>query len=510
MKIHWKYIYLLVFIAVAYVLLPVMNSDYLYTVQDNDVFVKGRTFMTDIVNHNGGRMAWVACYLTQFFYYPWLGSTLIIALWALLYLATVRMFRISDKYSGWALVLPSALLFNLLDYGYWIYYAKTPGFAFLPTLACFFVVGCAWMVNEALRNLGIKWLRSLTPPICLCVVFTVLCYAQSSWRLNNHQSSFFITMNDKNFRHELKMYRALDECRFEDILTEFQACKGKPTNLMVMLKNIALMHTGQLTKMFKMNNCGGLPNAGNALKVHISQLAAPLIYYQFGQINFAYRWAIENAVEYGWSFRNLKMLVRCSIINQEFDVAMKYLAILKASTFYRDWALAHEQWISSSTHLTQSREFQAIAPLLNDNRQNCLDVDNGLCEKYILDYFSDLRRPTSQKMEDAIMCLSLWTEDDYAFCVHFYDYVQRHPNQPIPELYQEGAILLCTMERSPITLTNFPFDAVVSDRYNRFAQDYNQLSQQGLDEKEMAKRLKTLYGDTYWWYYYFYTDFSIY
>ena len=33
---------------------------------------------------------------------------------------------------------------------------------------------------------------------------------------------------------------------------------------------------------------------------------------------------------------------------------------------------------------------------------------------------------------------------------------------------------------------------------------------QGIDEQEMGRRLKPLYGNTYWWYYYFYNDFDIY
>ena len=106
--------------------------------------------------------------------------------------------------------------------------------------------------------------------------------------------------------------------------------------------------------------------------------------------------------------------------------------------------------------------------------------------------------------------MSLWAKDYYAFCVHLYDYVNNHPNSPIPLLYQEGAILLGNAEESPITLDQFRFDDVVANKYNGFIQDYNRLLQQGIKEQEMAKRLKPLYGNTYWWYYYFYNDFNIY
>ena len=48
------------------------------------------------------------------------------------------------------------------------------------------------------------------------------------------------------------------------------------------------------------------------------------------------------------------------------------------------------------------------------------------------------------------------------------------------------------------------------EKYKQFVQDYYQLRQQGIDEQEMGRRLKPLYGNTYWWYYYFYNDFDIY
>ncbi len=35
-------------------MLPACNSDYLYTLQDNSIFIQGVTFMQDIVNHHGG------------------------------------------------------------------------------------------------------------------------------------------------------------------------------------------------------------------------------------------------------------------------------------------------------------------------------------------------------------------------------------------------------------------------------------------------------------------------
>ena len=514
MRKYLKYIYLLAFITVAYILLPVMNADYLYTIQDNNVFISGHTFMMDTVQHEGGWFAWVARYLTQFFYHPWLGSTILILFWVAIYWATIGMFHIKDNWSFWALIIPAILLYHLLDYGYWIYYAKAPGFPFQPTFLALFCLLFTWGVMLLTRKFNISWKLKGLITVCLLVAVIYVSnwlWPSSLWHYNyQFRHSILTTLTDKNFKHELRMYRALDEFRFEDVFKEMpQEGENAPTNLMVLYKNIALMHTGQMDKMFETNNCGIKPELSDSLHIRTSLLGAPLIYYMFGQMNYSYRWAMENSVQYGLSFRSLKMMTRTAIFNQEFEVAAKYIALLKNSTFHRQWALEHEAWLINSTHFYQSQEYLTLSPLLNDSK-NALDGDDGLCEQFLLEYFSDLDHANTPLLEDVTMCMSLWAKDYYAYCIHFYDYVLRHPNSPIPVLYQEGAILLGNAEESPITLENFRFDDFVANKYNSFAQDYHQLQQQGVDEKEIGKRLKPLYGNTYWWYYYFYNDFNIY
>lgn len=501
-----QYIIATIFALVAAVSL-MTHSDYLYALQEQSLFVKGHTFMLTALHHNGGLWTWIGCYLTQFFYYPWLGTLMLILIWLLTFFCLVDALRLKGYWTAIAL-LPSAIqLFSVLSLGYWLYYCKQPGFAFAQAVSIFAGSFLAFAANRAVSYiLGRSTRKQVTAKVqqaiyVLCTAVALLCvcpvFKVYAW-----------TLPDKTFHAEMKMYRAIDECRWDDVLDEAKNYE-QPTNLMVMYKNIALMHTNRLTDMFKTNNCGTLPNTPDSLKIHISQLAAPMLYYQFGQTNYAYRWAIENSVEYGMTINNLKILTRCAIINQEFDVARKYISLLRATAFHAKWANQQEELMYHSSNLMRSEEFQNIAPLLNDD-VNQLDTDGGLCEKWLLDHFSDLAYPTSPKLEDVTMCAALWNEDAYSFCIHFYNYVKRHPNASIPPLYQEGAILLCTQEESPIELNGYEFDKFVSQRYNQFVRDYNELAKLGLEGDEIGTRLKQAYGTTYWWYYYFYTDFKVY
>lgn len=489
-------------------MLPVMNSDYLYTIQDNSLFVFGKTFMNETVE-SWGWIAWIAAYLTQYFYYPWLGGSILIALWTACYLLNIHSLKLTekaDKLTFIAVMPVLYLLLNVLDYGYWIYYTKTPGYAFTPTLLYFIcsviIFGASLLIKKMIkRSANIVMISALSLSFVF-VLFSTLFIDK------NHQSELAITMNDKNFKHELKMYRALEDMQYEDVIQEMNDPENAPTNLMVVMKNIALLHSGKLTDMFKTNNCGIVPQTGDSLKIHISQLAAPLIYLQIGQTNYAYRWAMENNVKVP-SVRNLKIMTLSAILNREFDVAAKYINILKATTFCRDWAYQHERMLYSSTVFEQSEYWQMLSPLMIEDA-NTLDTDNNLCEKWIFDHFSDIVNAPNAKLEEMIMCISLWTEDDFSYCLHFYNYCMNHPDEKIPNLYQEAAIMLCTAKESPVKLDKFPFDQLVSQRYNEFVGDYMHITSQPQITEQMKDEMRQKYGDTYWYYYYFYNDFEIY
>lgn len=572
-NIKIRHLNIIAFIILAYLFLPIWNDDLLYTWQEYSVFIKGSTFMAEMLREHGF-FAWVGCYLTQFFYYPWLGSSMLIAIWVLSYYCLTDAFKLKDEFSTLALIPLVCLLISIVEVGYWIYYLDDPGYCFSNSVIFFISSAITWVLSKVSKPLlgmafkgkaleiavpillvlcceaimAISGLRldsfkrgsyesiAMAVPfialrasiILLAIPYQALCTNPSNGSnpSDKTQSSIIVglmcgvfatlgaltniaNVSDNNFHAEMKMYKAMDESRYEDVIAEAESAKGSPTNLMVLYKNIALLHTGRITDMFKTNNCGTQPKVDEAMNVRIAQISGEMVYYQLGQINYAYRWAIENSVKHGMTNARLKMLVRCATFNQEFEVAQKYITLLKATSFHRDWALERERMVFRANDFFSSREFQDISPVI-DNATNYLDRDEGLCEKWILDHFSGLRYATNPKLESLIMCVSLWTEFDYAFLVHFYDYYQKHSSEAIPELYQEALIMLGNSEESPLTLNDFPFDSKISERYNSFLHDYQSLIQQGVKPEQAGARMKAQYGDTYWWYYYFYTDFNIY
>ncbi len=555
-----RIIYTLLFPLAAYIVL-VTQSDYLYAVEENNLFVGSREFMTEMFDWHGDYWAWIGCFLTQFFHYPWVGALILVLLWTALYVVLVDLFSLKGGHRLLAWIPVCALSVSVTDIGYWMYYIKMPGYWFSQTVVFLVTALLAWLfarlltwILKRLQN-HVRKGRQIIPFLSFVLAYCLVNRDFPEFRKNDYENhllqlpfivayvstlllpllsivhipirnrwrtelftatgllafvfcAYFFSFRDTNFHAELRMMRAVDECRWDDVIDEAKRA-GQPTNLMVLYKNIALMHQGRMTDMFRIDNCGAQPHTGDSLQVYIAHMDASMIYYQFGQINYAYRWAMENTVEYGCKVKYLKMFVRCAIMNHEFDLAAKYLAILKSSLFHKDWVREREPMLRLAERLRQSEEYNNIMPLVMDD-VNRLDIDNSLPEKWLLEHFSGIMYPTSSKLEEVVMCMSLWTEDADAFCLHFHDYSRRHQGEKVAELYQQGALLYGNQKDSPINVDNFPFDDLVVQRYGNFNRDYNDLIHSGADAKEAGQRLKGVYGDTYWWYYYFYNEFNVY
>lgn len=126
------------------VLLPVCNGDMLYMAQERSLFMSGSIFLHDCLRNVGGGTEWVGRFLTQLFYYPWLGASVQVAIWAVTYWLLCRIFPLPCKWR-WLLLLPVvSLLISTIDLGYWIYYIKLPGYWFRESvglLCCTLLVG---------------------------------------------------------------------------------------------------------------------------------------------------------------------------------------------------------------------------------------------------------------------------------------------------------------------------------------------------------------------------------
>ena len=128
----------------AAVALAVFEGDLLYKLQEQDLFMHTPLFFQQRMVVAGGLLTWAGSYLTQFFYYPMLGAGLLCLLWAFFMFLLSRVFRVDKAWFPLTLVPVACLLLNIADLGYWVYYLKLPGHAFVATLGSIVAVVLAW------------------------------------------------------------------------------------------------------------------------------------------------------------------------------------------------------------------------------------------------------------------------------------------------------------------------------------------------------------------------------
>lgn len=649
------FVFFLLFAAAAYYMLAVRNEDYLFAVQEHNMWLDIPQFFHDKMAFAGGFSQWLGCYFTQFFYYPALGSLILILWWAVLYAVTIRAFRIRPEWSFLALLPVVALLCSEIDLGYWLYYQKMPGYYFTQTISITFmmlgvwgftarprwaqcpcltkqswwtifssvwkpvyvilwtllvypligvwaligmwmmvavavgrgVIGLdirkmsfagataiagiaayfiipnyyyynvysrlriedAWHVNFplfqndklvseglvtpfyaliivlaafalflALKDTVVYFMKKGKAPSCESTSrpsLTVSPIAISEWAVALILATVLMYFSvseseydNYNFHAELRIHRAIDECRWEDVLDECAAAPGPTTRQMVMSKNIALMNTGEIgDKMFHYDNSGEPPYAPDSLLVHTAQTAATQIYYNYGKMNFACRWAIEDGVEFGFDVDDMKTLVRTAMFSGEENVARKYIDILMHTTFYKDWAAERLAMIKDKKLWYASPEYKAIQPLRGFN--DILDGDQGLCEMYLINYFSNMHS-TEPKFQEETLVFALIQKDIAVFWPRFYNYASLHEKENMPIHYQEAAYLYGHLE-DKVDISNMPFDKEkIVKRYDEFQNRTQSLLRNGLTSEEVGEAVKSEFGDTFWWFYFFCTNIHTY
>lgn len=138
----------------AVVLLTVFESDLLYQLQEQNLFLHSTLFFQQQMVKAGGLLTWMGCYLTQFFYYPLLGAGILCLLWAFLMWTMQRTFRLADQ---WLTLIPVAsLLLTIVTLGYWVYYLKLPGHAFNATIGTIIAIGLVWGYKLMPRQYGLS------------------------------------------------------------------------------------------------------------------------------------------------------------------------------------------------------------------------------------------------------------------------------------------------------------------------------------------------------------------
>ena len=540
--------------------LLMFESDFLWKLQDQNLFLNTKLFFNEQLVVPGGLLSWMGTYLTQYFYYPWLGTVLLSLCWLLMMWFTKRAFKLSNQWSALTLVPVALLLLTIVDMGYWVYILKLPGHVFVGTLGTTAVAGLLWAFRALPHYFGLRlifivitailgypflgiyglgttllmglFIWNLEQPLWQKITGSVLALAgaafvpQLCYHLVYYQTNlaniyyaalplffvteeyhayylpyyglalFFVLMvtgeglckhitlgkfqkwivlgtqvllvaglawgvshfwyKDENFHHELKMQRCIEQNDWQGVVAEGALQQDEPTRAIVMMRNLALSRLGrQANEMYLYKN--GSKRYEAPFDMRLMLCVGPLMYYQYGMLNYCNRLSTEMGVEFGWRVSNLKLLAKCTILNKEDSEARKYLNLLKHTTFYADWA----------EKAREMEELKTVAHMMH--YPNMLTSDGGNIEKFLMNRLAECTYADDSYFLEQTLLASLYTKDMGQFWYHFQDYSNLHPKDPMPRYFQEAAYLYGKLEGRPY-IDQMPFDQSVKQSFESFMQ----------------------------------------
>lgn len=480
------------------------NAEVMYFLQQRSFFSDTSEFFSDCLKKPMGLFVWAGLWLTQFFYHPLQGTIIITTMWVITFFALKRALRISAWLSPLLMLPMYYFLAEDMSIGYEIYRMVPEGQLFVPTLQLLFA-SVVVLIITSIAGIFFHHDKSITGKMSPVMRWTMgavlLCgVAYGGWTYVDGNMN-----RNPYFRAESRAYLATEEQDWDKVLNIISETPVEASREMVILKNIALLNTGRIgEEMYHYDDKGVLPEYGSdTAKVSMTVTAGPMIYMHHGLTNFAIRWLTESSVAKGYTFNCLKLLTLCSLVNEEYDVAAKYIDILSHSMYYKEWADRYRPILADHSLLRKTPELKNIIEL-HDNVPQETSSDQGTIEQFLMIFFSTDNNTTSKYMQDVSMTYALNSRDIRLFQYQFNKYATMHVGDDMPIHYQEAAFLYGHLEPQTMDISGMPFDEErIVKRYAAFNEKVKQLMQSGTTEAMLPNALKGEFGDTFWWAYYF-------
>ena len=304
-------------------------------------------------------------------------------------------------------------------------------------------------------------------------------------------------MGIRKFDNKAKQYFHVEDLFYQNKYNEVIAfnTSNPPTNsLTIFLNNIALCETDKLddllfhfiqspdgkTLFLKWDLAGEVLNRGG------------YFYYTIGMINEAHRWAFENMVMKGQSPEGLKMLIKTELINGNYEVASRYINVLKKTLFYTKEAKSFEKLLFNDSAVNKDKE-------LGEKRQNRVKndffsiTDNPYIniEKILV---SDTLNRKAFEYKMAFMLL----KKNLNGIAHDLPEFEKLGFSRLPVHIEEAALALAVSNRDRFPdIGNLHISNDTEQRWNQYL---GVLQQYGNDLKSAEPALKRRFGDTFWYY----------
>ncbi len=274
-----------------------------------------------------------------------------------------------------------------------------------------------------------------------------------------------------------------------------RAERERPSDRLSMIAvNLALSKTGELSsKMFSFDQ-----GKDRLFADYERRGMTPFItsepYYHLGLYNFAQMFAmetIESTPDMKFPSRSFKRVAETFVINDQYDIALKYLIPLSHTLFHRKWAKECIKFIKDGNKTTVNPYWNSLRNLGSryDFYYNFTQQDIPL--KYLL-----ISNQGNKTAYEYLMAWYLLQKDLDGFLAYL-PLAEKLNYNELPLAWQEAAVYIRTrVSQMPAQLENYSIREDVINNIKSYAQQY---SGSRLDSLKMLKE----FGNTYWYYLHF-------
>ncbi len=296
-------------------------------------------------------------------------------------------------------------------------------------------------------------------------------------------------IRNKHYFHVEKLFY---ENNFDEVIR--YNTLNPPTNLLtIFLNNIALCERDRLDDM--LFNYPQSPD-GQTLFLKWEMVGEILrrggyFYYTIGMPNEAHRWAFENMVMKGNTPEGIKMLIKTDLINGNYDVASKYINILKRTLFYNREARSFERLLSGDEAIDAD-------PELGEKRQNRLETDFfSITDDPYVNIERILSVDSLNKKAYEYKLAFMLIRKDYKGIENELPRIRYFGFTKLPTHIEEAAITLSALNNGKMPDTGNM--RINSNSLTRWDEYLRILSLYGNDPKRAEPALKRQFGNTFWY-----------
>ena len=310
---------------------------------------------------------------------------------------------------------------------------------------------------------------------------------------------------DENFKAELAMIHATDNLEWDKALEVFDKIQDKheddpywePSRVLVVLKDLALIKTGQEGERAFSYEDGSRQN--NNWAVPMSLQIGRILYLHYGIPGMCNRWCGEEYVLFGPNYLTYKTYTMVAMVLEDYTLAEKYLYKLGRTLFYRNWAKEQLRLCNDHSLIAKTAPYDMILPLMCYDDVVCSDTEGS--EIFLSKHFNGPSPMNSTPLYDRVaLFYAMKSKQTTLILTRFLLYLESNNPSKIDRFYQEAAYLLSVNTHNEI-LESLPYDERTKSLHKAFVQNASKVGNKKLYEARAAFP-ESLRHSYYFFYYY--------